>query len=276
LKARESGVRLLLLAGVLGFALSGLAQTSATPAATGTQPSVANVKPLEFDAVSIKPNKTDSNVMLDKTPKDGYAVEHYTVRLVIGAAYGIRWDLISGGPGWIDTSYFDIVAKVAGEDVEAYRKLSKRERNAMVQAVLADRFKLVAHVETKEMPGYELGVAKNGPKLQETKFKRQGFGANPGDYHVEAITMQTLAELLSQTMQRTVMDKTGLTGKYDFELKWAVDRARAPAADDIAASEPSGPTLFTALEEQLGLKLNAVKAPVDTLVIDHVELPTGN
>lgn len=267
-------MRWLLWAGAIGFALSGFAQTNTTPAA---QPNAPNAKPLEFDAVSIRPNKTDSNVMLDKTPPDGYAVEHMPLRMVIGAAYGIRWDLISGGPGWIDTNYYDIQAKVAGEDIEAYRKLSKRQRNQMLQAVLADRFKLAARIETKEMNGYELVVAKGGPKLQDSTHKQQSYGANLGDYHAEAVTMPTLAKLLSQHLQQTVTDKTGLTGKYDFELKWAADRgARAPAADDAIASDPSGPSLFTALEEELGLKLNSVKAPVDTLVIDHVELPSAN
>jgi uncharacterized protein (TIGR03435 family) len=274
---RSGGGRLLLATLlVAGFAPVGFAQAGAAPSAVVADAAAA--KTIEFDAVSVRQNKTDSNISYDKTPKDGYAVEHMPLWAIISSAYGIRWDLISGGPAWMKTSYYDIQAKVAAEDVDAYRKLSKKQKQEMVQAVLADRFKLVVHIETKEMPGYELVVAKNGPKMKDSTAKRPGYGANMGDISAEGVSTATLAELLSSQIQRTVTDKTGLTGKYDFRLKWAQDqRARAPAEEGVA-SDPAaaGPSLFTALEEQLGLKLNTTKGPVDTLVIDRVEQPSEN
>ena len=235
---------------------------------------------MEFEVVSIRQNKTDSYVSFDHTPRDGYGVEHFSLKAVISSAYGIRWDLISGGPAWITTDFYDIQAKVAGEDVAEYRKLPKARRNAMLQAMLADRFKLSAHIVTKELPGYELLVAKNGPKMKESKLNHETYWANMGDIFTQAMKMPTLAKLLSQQLQQTVADKTGLAGMYEFKLDWASDRslrANSTAAGEVTqASEPSGPSLFTALEEQLGLKLNLTKGPVDTLVIDHVERPTEN
>jgi len=269
----------LVLAGAMGLGVSATGQTAAAPVAPGAvaaQPD-APAKAIEFDAVSVRQNKTDSNVSYDKTPKDGYSVEHFPLWMIISSAYGIRWDLISGGPSWTQSTFYDIVAKVAGEDVEAYRKLSKKQKEAMVQAILADRFKLKVHIETKEMPGYELVVAKDGPKLKDSTDKRESYGANYNDITTDGMKMPTLAKLLSQQLQRTVTDKTGLTGMYKFRLKWARDQAtRGPAADGepTQAIDP-GPSLFTALEE-FGLKLNTTKGPVDTLVIDHVEQPSEN
>jgi uncharacterized protein (TIGR03435 family) len=262
----------LLLAGVwiLGCIPLGFAQAGATA-------DTAPAKLLEFDAVSVRQNKSDSHVFYNKTPKDGYAVEHYPLKAIVGDAYGIRLDLISGGPSWIETTYYDIEAKVAGDDLTAYRKLTKEQREAMVQAVLADRFKLAAHIETKELPGYELVVGKKGPKLKDSTRARESYGANFGDIQTDAMKIPTLAKILSQQLQRTVTDKTGLTGMYDFELKWTLDQGVAPRAgsEQPEASDP-GPSLFSALEEQLGLKLNATKEPVETLVIDHVEQPSAN
>jgi uncharacterized protein (TIGR03435 family) len=259
---------LVLLVGALGCVVGARGQADA-----------AAGKLIAFDAVSVRQNKSDSNVYVDKTPKDGFAVEHYPLHGILSIAYGARWDLISGGPKWIDTNYYDITAKVAGEDLAAYRALSKAQQQAMVQAMLVERFKLATHIETKEMPGYEMVVAKNGPKLKDATEKHEGYGANRGDIFTDAIRMPTLAKLLSQQLQKVVTDKTGLTGMYAFELKWAQDMARArPEAgegESAQAADP-GPSLFTALEEQLGLKLNSTKGPVDTVVIDHVELPSEN
>jgi len=258
------------------FAANALAQTVApAPQPATSQPSAA---PIAFDAVSIKPNHSGSPAMVDRTPPDGYSVENFLIRAIIGQAFSIRYDLITGGPGWLDSDHYDLTAKVAGDDLAAYKALTKDQRNRMLQAVLTERFHLVTHTVTKQLPGYTLTIAKNGPKLQPAKPGQQAsYGANYGDYDCEAMPISTLAELLSEHLQQTVLDQTGLTGKYTFELKWAWDGpgARTPAANE--ASEPSGlPALPTALEEQLGLKLIPTKLPTTTLVIDSAQPPTPN
>jgi uncharacterized protein (TIGR03435 family) len=243
-----------------------------------TRAEAAPAKPLEFDVVSIRQNKSGSGITFDlDPPPNGYSVKNMSLKTLIGNVYGIRLDLISG-PAWIETAHYDVDAKVVGDNVPPNGKLGKQERTAMLQAMLADRFKLVAHVETKELPGYELVLAKNGPKLKDSIKKQEMYGVHSTEIDAKAMKMPALAEILSRRLQRTVTDKTGLTGMYDFELKWASGQgATTPAVEGepSQASDP-GPSVFYALEEQLGLKLNVIKGPADTLVIDHVERPSEN
>ncbi len=143
----------------------------------------------------------------------------------------------------------------------------------MLQALLAERFKLTLHRETKELPMYVLVVAKNGPKFKTTESET-GISSNSSrtHWHVTAKgTMRRFAEFLSEEAGRPVVDQTGLSGSYELTLDWTPDDA--PAANDSAA----GPSLFTALQEQLGLKLDATKGPVEILVIDRANrTPTEN
>ncbi|MGA1982113.1 MAG: TIGR03435 family protein [Acidobacteriaceae bacterium] len=234
--------------------------------------------PIAFDVVSIKPNRTGAPGMINRTPPDGYSVENMTPRIILSDAFGIRADLVSGGPGWLDTDHYDLIAKVSGDDLAAYHALTKEQRGRMLQAVLADRFQLVAHTVTKELPGYNLTIAKGGFKLQPVPAdQRGGWGAGFGDIKATGTSIATLCTLLSQQLQQTVIDQTGLTGIYTFHLQWEQDHPRAPGSPDAAAAEPSGlPALPTALEEQLGLKLVPTKVPVESLVVDHIERPTEN
>jgi uncharacterized protein (TIGR03435 family) len=238
----------------------------------------AAAKPLAFDVVSIKPNHTGSPGMINRTPPDGYSVENMSPRIILSDAFGIRADLISGGSGWLDADHYDLTAKVAGDDLAAYHALTKEQRGQMLQAVLADRFQLVAHTVTKQLPGYTLTVAKGGFKLQPVPAdQRGGWGAGFGDIRANGTSIATLCTLLSQQLQQTVVDQTGLTGIYTFHLQWEQDHPRTSGSPDAAAAEPSGlPALPTALEEQLGLKLVPTKAPVESLVIDHIERPSEN
>jgi len=250
------------------------------PAQSNASHTPPAAKPLTFDVVSVKPNRTGAGAMLDRTPPDGYSVDNYAVLAIIGDAFGIRYDLISG-PGWINSEHYDVTAKVAGDDLPAYQALSKEQRNQMLQAVLADRFHLIAHTVEKEMPGYTLTIAKNGPKLAEAGPDSRGSVAGPGRIRADAMTISKLCDLLSRINQQTVLDQTGLTGTYTFRLRWAdldaPSRSAASAASPDAASEPSGlPALPTALEEQLGLKLTPTKVPTTTLVIDSIERPSEN
>jgi uncharacterized protein (TIGR03435 family) len=261
------------------FAMGQVNATSAIPASqTADQPA----KLITFDVVSIKLNKSGSGITFDNVdaPLDGYAVKNMSLKTLISNAYGIREDLISSAPPWVEAAHYDIVAKVAGSDFAQYSKLSKQQHEHMLQSVLADRFKLVVHTKTKDLPIYELTFAKSGPKLKEAKPEEQsGWGVHSTGIEAEAMSTSTLAGFLAQHLQKTVVDKTGLAGTYDFKLKWADDRgadSSSAKADGTPSDPSSGPSLFTAIEEQLGLKLQPAKGPVDTLVIDHIERPSEN
>jgi uncharacterized protein (TIGR03435 family) len=150
----------------------------------------------------------------------------------------------------------------------------------MLQKLLADRFKLTLHRTTKEFPVYELVTAKNGPKLKEVEAG--GSNTNSGRGHMTAtrISMQRLSEFLSRQVDRPVLDMTGLKGVFDLTLDWTPDEslsAKKPGEGEVAIDAPKSPSLLTALQEQLGLKLQARRAPIEILVVDHAEkVPTEN
>ena len=184
---------------------------------------------------------------------------------LIGKAYSLQRPQISG-PAWLDTERFDIVARIPAG-------VRRDQVPRMLQTLLADRFKLQSHNEEKQLPIYALVAAKNGPKLQKAK-STSGLGGNLGPLreHVNgAVSMSQFADYLSFRLGRPVRDQTTLEGAYVIVLDWTPDStASQPEA-------PSGPSIFTALQEQLGLKLAPEKGPVEVLVIDHVErAPTAN
>jgi uncharacterized protein (TIGR03435 family) len=152
----------------------------------------------------------------------------------------------------------------------------------MEQSLLADRLKLKVHWETREMPVYQLVRAKGGPKLKETTDPAHASTTMGPTVRAKAMPMHVLIDILegaSDVGGRVVIDKTGLAGLYDFSLKWApMQTSAAPGGSDGIASTPAaeGPSLFTAIEEQLGLKLVATRGPVQVLVIDHIEQPSEN
>lgn len=165
------------------------------------------------------------------------------------------------------------------------RKKYEEEVRARMQALLAERFQLAVRKEKKEVPVYALVVAKNGPKLKESQVagaegKRMMRG-RPGDLEVEGVSVDGLANFLSRSMERPVIDKTGLTGKYDFRLQWTPEQ-RGPggmekeAGIGAATPDPMGATIFTAVQEQLGLKLEATKGMAEVVVIERAEKPTEN
>jgi uncharacterized protein (TIGR03435 family) len=252
-----------------------------------------------FEVVSVNPNESGSGSVRVNLPDDGYSVTNIPLKLLISSAYGIKQEQISGAPSWVESARYDIKAKVAVSDVAALRRLSMGERNSMLQQVLTDRFKLKAHRGQQELPVYELVIAKNGPKLKEATpgdtyangikapdgVARAGMiWMIPGQFKGQAIPISNLARLLSRQLGRTIVDRTGLTGKYDIRLKWDPEESRGPMfAGPIGAnqqttppSDSSEPSIFTALREQLGLRLQSTKGPVETLVIDHIERPSEN
>ena len=217
-----------------------------------------------FDVASIKPTDPDSQVSnsLYSDRSGGLHVENYALRGIILFAYDIRDFELMGAPGWIDTAHYDIVAKIdsgpTGDDL-------LRER---VRSLLASRFGVVAHHENRELTCYVLTVAKGGSKLKAvaTPGEQLGFRGGAGHNRGFAVTMPMFAKELGRLTGRPVLDKTGLEGTYDYVLEWSTD-------SDTAGT---GPSVFTALQEQLGLRLESVKAPTDTVVIDRIERPSEN
>jgi uncharacterized protein (TIGR03435 family) len=298
-KSSFSRMLLILMTGSMALVASvGLGQGSAAPDGA---PQVAkeDIKVPAFDVVSIKPNKSDSGRVRIMLKPDGYSAENVSVKMLILGAYGLKEDQLSGAPSWADTARYDIDAKVAGPDVAALQKLKNDQRRLLLQPLLADRFKLTFHNETKNLPIYELVIVKGGSKLKEATsgdtyangIKGQdGVGRSgmmrmsPGKLTAQGIPITSLVNMLSQQVHRTVVDKTGLTGSYDIELNWAPDQGSDPMFKgtdsaqqrDEPATDASAPSLFTAVQEQLGLRLQSAKGPVETFVIDHVEMPSEN
>lgn len=299
-KLNFSNSLLFLLAGSMALAIPVLeGQETPIPKDAATTLATDNAKIPAFDVVSVKPNKSNSGGMRVMFTPDGISATNVSPKLLIEMAYGIRQDLISGAPGWADSARYDFEAKVAGSDVDALKKLGPEQRRSTLQPALADRFKLKVHTEIKQLPVFELVVAKGGSKLKEATpdatypdgikgpdgvahggMMRMSHGQLTGQY----VPIENLVNALSRQLNHTVVDKTGLTGKYDFELNWTPDQDSGPTSkgEDGApqrsdpAPDASGASIFTALQEQLGLKLQSTRGPVETLVIDHIETPSEN
>jgi uncharacterized protein (TIGR03435 family) len=262
------------------------AQT-APPAASAPPTDATAAKAPAFDVISIRPNKDNAQMSGDGTIRmrvgsrnlpDGYSASNIALKMLLANAYGVKPDQITGGPGWIDSDHFDIEAKVVAANGATPQPLTREQSNLMLRSLLADRFKLVVHNETKEAPIYELVIAKNGSKLQESK-PEESTGRNSvifgsGRFTGHAMQLGSLISILSNQLHRPIVDKTGLTGRYDINLHWTPDQV--PGSVDATSTDASGPSIFTAVQEQLGLKLQPAKAPVDVIVIDHIEQPTAN
>ncbi len=251
----------------------------AVPPAQAVAPAPAKVP--AFEAATIKPTaRTDGAWRLQPTP-DGYTGMDISLLKLVGEAYGIYdGKLITGGPPWIDHDKFDLEAKFDSAEVPDPKSLTFRQRADMLQALLKDRFRLKVHQEFKTFPAFNLAIAKGGPKLQETKpedvtqtvsgasclFRR----SSSGYVQVQGCMPKDLEDLLRSATGRTVVDKTGITRRYSFELRWAPINTPADSPD------ASGPSIFTALQEQLGLKLEPATVPLSVLVIDSAERPSEN
>jgi uncharacterized protein (TIGR03435 family) len=243
----------------------------------------AGAAPLAFDAVVIKPDKSGSGSTRISSRDASFQATNVSLKDLLINAYPVREArLIYGLPAWAESAHFDITAKVVDPDKTVYDNLTREQRKAMLALVLEDRFHLKVHVETKTLPVYEMVVVKDGPKFQESvppatdpDKPKPGFGPGSvntgrGEYTANTVPLSSLTFYLSYALDRTVIDKTGLAGKYSLHLKFTPDDAPQPLPDDAP------PPLFTALQEQLGLKLQPSKGPVETLVVDHVEPPTEN
>ncbi len=250
-----------------------------------------------YDAVSIKPNKAGDGRIMINQGQDRYAGSNVTLKMLLRYAYNLTTDeQISGLPGWAENDHFDVEAKLDAETVAAQKKMSKQDsavqRQQMLQVMLADRFKLKVHHEQKELTVYNLVVAKGGTRLKENVAEPVAADALPtqtgkvgsgmmrlmmGNLTATGVPISNLADFLAQTVHKQVIDKTGLTGKYDITLQWTPDDMPAGAAAHAATGiDNNAPSIYTALQEQLGLKLDSVRGPVDTIMVDHVEMASEN
>lgn len=254
--------------------------TSTTPAATS-----APAASPTFDVVSIKPSKPGISGSNSYSNHETYAATNVTLKSIIQYdAYEIAGPQILGIPPALDSVTFDIQAKIDPAVYEKMKTLSRdqfhQQFGQMIQQLLADRFKLAVHSETRQLPVYALVVAKNGPKLQPAKDPDAGTSLSSGRGRLTAkgVSSAQLAQKftrsLSDELGRIVIDKTGLTGRYDLTLKWTPDIGTAPLLNGEA--DTSAPSIFTAIQEQLGLKFESTKGPVPVLVVDHAELPSEN
>ena len=247
-----------------------------------TQPMCASPTLATFDVATIKPDQIDPRGVQLNGTVDSLNATGTTIHM-IEFAYKLHDFQVTGGPGWATNETWEITAKV-DQPPANYDSLSNDARDEIgrerLQAVLAQRFNLKCHFEAKLLPVYNLVVAKGGTKLKPTSADSKDIGLLGSDRRNGAnriygtgISLQFISAILSGKVGRIVIDKTGLAGIYDFTVTYATDSDTASSA---SAPEPSGPSIFTAVEEQLGLKLEPAKGPVPTMVIDSIERPSEN
>ena len=236
--------------------------------------------PKSFEVASIKPMPPgDNRVRVEMNPGGRFTFTNINVAFLMQQAFDARPFQIVGGPGWMTADRFEIKAKAEGE-------VSREQIKPLLQSLLEERFKLKFHKETKEAPIYHLVVGKNGHKMKPGEHGQSMMRMGRGQINANGVTMQMLSTNLSNILGRTVLDKTELEGGFNVELNWTPDETQAgggpsgpPSGGQPPPPPPSdgtGPTLFTAVQEQLGLKLESTKGPVPMFVIDHIEKPTEN
>lgn len=225
-----------------------------------------------FEVATIKPAapSSDGHTHINYPPDDRFSAINITLLNLMQWAYGMPERQILEGPSWLGSTRFDIQAKAdIGDQMKSLTSDQGNElKRNMVQNLLADRFHLKLHQETRTLPAYDLILAKGGSKLQPSQSNGKSIGTGRSHFDGQGLTMMIIAEELSQITGRIAVDKTGLTGRYDLKLRWT--------PDDAATTETDFPDLFTAIQEQLGLKLEPAKEALPVLVIDHIDPPTPN
>jgi uncharacterized protein (TIGR03435 family) len=262
-----------------------------------------------FEAASVKQNKdAPRGQFVRRQPGGRFTATNMPLRDLIRFAYQVQNFQLEGGPSWLTTDRWDIVAKAEGDPPPVQPGGPPDRMMLMLRALMADRFKLVVHRETKELPVYALVLARKdgklGPKLtpstvdcaalatargrsnvpppappQPGERPVCGFRIGIGQMAAGGFPLSQLATSLSGAVQRVVVDHTGLTGNYDLEMTFTPDASQLPPGApppgvELPPIDPAGPSIFTALQEQLGLKLDAQRGPVEVLIIDRVERAT--
>jgi uncharacterized protein (TIGR03435 family) len=251
----------------------------------GTQPAATGPLP-DWDVALVKPHPAADRNMSWQMTADGLSLVNLPLEQMLCSAWDLKPYQISGLTGWMKSSTFDLTAKVSGVDVAAYKKLNATQRRQMLQTLLTDRFQLKTHLETKTLPTYDLVVDKSGSKLKpsplppppseeeakahpEKYSKGMGMTMGPGMFEATAVSVRSLASQLANAVSKPVHDATGLTGLYDINLHYRPEDSPTDTASDL-------PSIFSAVEEQLGLKLVPSKGPVETLVVDAAQKPEAN
>jgi bla regulator protein blaR1 len=314
--ARKQGCKRDLAVAALGAAVlaAALAFSILNASQVRGQSPPATEPPLAFEVATIKENHDVQNRVGIRFAPGRFTATGVPLKMLITFAYNVRQFQISGGPNWINTEKYDIDAKEPDGLEDQLKNLPDNERrekmDQLIRSLLTDRFQLKVSHETKEGPVYNLVVAKNGPLIHEAKpddnnpnamkgpdgkpvhgnFMRMGRGELQG----QGVAIEFLATNLSQQLGRKVVDQTGLKGNYDFTLKWTPDQGpggpggmmeagpggpppgAGPGGDAPPPPDASGPSIFTAIQEQLGLKLESAKGPVEMLVIVSIEKPSEN
>jgi uncharacterized protein (TIGR03435 family) len=246
------------------------AQPTPTPPANANSPT--------FAVSVVRPSGRDSDRSIKFSPGGRLTARYATVRLLIKVAYNLNDDELTGGPAWIGLKRFDIDATPDAPDGDVVDMVRNRQR---LQALLADRFQLDLRSEMRMMSTYALVVAKSGPKLKKSQAQDgpTQFHANNGEVMLTNATLDQFANAVSDWVGQPVLNQTGLDGKYDLRLEWTPDQPAATADSTgapVNASVNSGPTIFTALQQQLGLSLQPRKNQALCKVVSRVQLPSEN
>jgi bla regulator protein blaR1 len=278
---------------LLGFLVIVIPLLCQTPAEKRPSFEVATIKPSD-------PGQRGSQI--GNQPGGRLVIRGVPVSGMMTFAYNVRNFQITGGPGWMSTDRWDIEARAEeGSVPPPVFPPDPNKPNPMalrLQSLLEDRFQLKLHRETKELPIYELTVAKGGPRIKlnddQTPLQMPERGTPPpplqagtmprfsmrvgrGSMEAVAMDIRDVAQMFSNLLGRTVVDKTGLKGLYDVKMTWTPDQAlQGPPGADAPPVDPSGPSIFTAVQEQLGLKLDSAKGPVEVIVVDGVQKPSEN
>lgn len=239
--------------------------------------SVANVtvEAQTFTVSSIHPSDPNAGSgMSINLNGDSLTAHNITLLMLIRDAYSLSEDQISGGPSWIVSRRFDISAKTDNPvDPSLAPDIAHSQQLRMLQQLLTDRFQLRLRHETKDRPGYQMTLAKNGPRgLRADDGDKPGLSVTDGKLHATAITMDQLASVLEHVIESPVINATGLSGKSDLDLKWDPAQTRNAAAADAPLPD-AGPSIFVALQQQLGLRLEEHKTPADSAVIESAQIP---
>ena len=225
----------------------------------------------QFEVASVKPAGADQTMGSSgiTTGHGRVTANNVTLKRCIMGAWGVGPNQISGGPAWLDSDRFEIAAR-AGQPVEDEIVL-----NTMLQNLLAERFKLVVHRETRAVQALVLEAAKTGPRLEKTEAGEASTNSSRGRIDARKSTMDHFADVLSRQMDLPVIDQTGLESVFNLKLEWTPESLK-PAGPGAAGPMTEQPSIFTAIQEQLGLRLRSQKTPVEMLVIDHAERPSEN
>ena len=249
--------------------------------------SAASTGPLpDWDVALVKPHPAEDRNMSWQMTDDGLSLVNLPLQQMLCSAWDLKPYQIEGLTGWEKSGRFDLTAKVSGDTVAAYKKLNTAQRRQMLQNLLTERFQLKTHLDTRTSAVYNLVVDKSGPKFtpnplptppseEEAKAHPEKYntGANmtmgPGMFEGTAVSVRALASQLANAVSKPVIDATGLTGSYDIKLHFRPEDAPADTTSDA-------PSVFAAVQEQLGLKLVPSKGPVQILVIDAAQKPEAN